>query len=247
MCADNLEDKRKLLQFDKKVIIVSGNYGSGKTEISVNFALGLRVIGNKVTIADLDLVNPYFRTREAMDVLEKNGVKVVVPTGEHFFADLPILVPQVRALIQKPEGYSVLDVGGDDVGARVLSTFSDVLTPDIYEMLFVVNISRPFTEDVAGIAKIMGEIELAAKTKVTGLVANTHLMDYTTLETLYEGYKVTLEFSEKYNIPIRFLSAMRELAYKVDPTIVKCPVLPIERLLVPPFKRRIRKSPLYYV
>ena len=114
-------------------------------------------------------------------------------------------------------------------------------------MLFVVNISRPFTENVEGIGRIMSEIEHSAQAKVSGLVANTHLMEHTTLQTLYEGYEITSKFSEKTGIPLMFLTAMRELAEQLDRSIVQCPVLPLERMLVPPFKRRIRKSPLYYV
>ena len=155
----NIDYQKNKLGFEKKILIVTGNYGSGKTEISVNLALGLKATGQPVTIIDLDLVNPYFRAREAIDVLEKNDVNVIVPSGEHYYADLPILVPQVRAKIIQPDGYVVLDVGGDDVGARVLASFSDVLTTEIYEMFFVVNISRPFTENVEGINRILREIE----------------------------------------------------------------------------------------
>ncbi|MCD4657370.1 MAG: cobalamin biosynthesis protein CbiA [Planctomycetes bacterium] len=235
------------LSFEKKILIITGNYGSGKTEISVNLALGLRASGHPVTIIDLDLVNPYFRAREAIDVLEKNEVNVIVPTGEHYYADLPILVPQVRARIIKPDGYIVLDVGGDDVGARVLASFSDVLTTEIYEMLFVANISRPFTENVEGINRILREIEASSSCKVTGLIGNTHLMEFTDANTVYNGYETTNEFSEKYKIPMKFVAVMREIADKIDKNRIKCPILPLERLLVPPFKRRIRKSPLYYV
>ena len=244
---NNIDSQNSKLGFDKKILIVTGNYGSGKTEISVNLALGLKATGQQVTIIDLDLVNPYFRAREAIDVLKKNDVNVIVPTGEHYYADLPILVPQVRAKIIQPEGYVVLDVGGDDVGARVLASFSDVLTTKIYEMFFVVNISRPFTENVEGINRILREIEAASSCEITGLIGNTHLMDYTNSKTVYSGYEITKEFSDKYDIPLKFITVMREIAEEIDKNVIKCPILPLERLLVPPFKRRIRKSPLYYV
>ncbi len=246
-CDSSQANQSSKLGFEKKILIITGNYGSGKTEISVNLALGLKASEQPVTIIDLDLVNPYFRAREAIDILEKNDVNVIVPTGEHYYADLPILVPQVRAKIIQPEGYVVLDVGGDDVGARVLASFSDVLTPENYEMFFVVNISRPFTENVEGINRILREIEASSSSKITGLIGNTHLMDYTNTETIYSGYKITNDFSEKYDIPLKFITVMREIAEKIDKNIIKCPILPLERLLVPPFKRRIRKSPLYYV
>ena len=244
---NNPKSLEQSLLSDKKLLIVTGNYGSGKTEISVNLALGLKVLGHKVTIVDLDLVNPYFRAREAMDILTKNEVEVIVPTGEHFYADLPILVPQVRAKIMRPDGFIVLDVGGDDVGARVLASFSDVLTPEIYEMFFVVNVNRPFTENVAGINRILREVETASSCQVSGLIGNTHLMDYTDPDTIYEGFEVTSDFSRQYDIPLKFTAVMREIVEKLDKSKIQSPILPLERLLVPPFKRRIRKSPLYYV
>ena len=107
------------------IVIICGNYGSGKTETAVNLAAKSRLTGKEVKIADLDLVNPYFRTREARGFLEKLGVEVVLPEKKYMHADLPILAPAVAGMIQQPAELTILDAGGDDVGVTVLAALGD--------------------------------------------------------------------------------------------------------------------------
>ena len=109
---------------EERVLLVVGSYGSGKTEVAVNLAMELALGGRDVQLADLDLVNPYFRSREARELLESAGVHVISPSGAQAFADLPIVLPEIRGLFNPPPGrLSVFDVGGDDVGARALASF----------------------------------------------------------------------------------------------------------------------------
>ncbi|HEX03958.1 MAG TPA: cobalamin biosynthesis protein CbiA, partial [Bacteroidetes bacterium] len=170
------------------VILFTGNYGSGKTEISVNVATALaRYGGHKVTIADLDLVNPYFRCREAREPMEKLGIRVVAPESDMHNADLPILLPEVRGAVANPDGFTLLDVGGDNVGATVLSSLVPTFKTRGYEMHFVLNKNRPFTDTVDGAMRLMDEIETASKLEVTHIVGNTHLMEQTTLEMAQDG------------------------------------------------------------
>ena len=148
------------------VILFTGNYGSGKTEVAVNYASWLAREGKRVQIADLDLVNPYFRVREAREPLEKLGIEVVAPAGDYHSADLPILLPQVKGLIEHPKGYTILDVGGDNVGATVLSALTTSPRPAKESSLVVSvpppalalietkpsrrNVARPIAPSVAG-------------------------------------------------------------------------------------------------
>ena len=232
---------------DRPLTIIVGNYGSGKSEIAVNLTLGLAAAGHEVRIADLDIVNPYFRCREAKAVLEGMGVGVLAPPGEAFYSDIPVIIPEIRGAIERPAGYTIFDVGGDDAGARVLSYFADVIEVGSYELLLVVNTSRPFTSDVDGIRRVMDEIEAASRLKVTAFVANTHLMDETAPETILEGYRIVRRLSEAADVPVKFCTVEAGLLDAIDRRSIDVPILTIERFLLPPFARRNRKSPLYYL
>lgn len=228
------------LYSDKKVILFTGNYGSGKTEVAVNYTANLAKRGFKVKIADLDLVNPYFRCREARQPLEEMGVTVVAPPGAYHSADLPILLPDLRGMIARPDDISILDVGGDNVGATVLASLSDVFRRIEYEMFFVVNMHRPFTDTVEGVTRIMREVEDASKLKVTALVGNTHLMDETVIEHIEKGAEFTREVSESTNLPLSFISVEEKFIDELHNSGFNYPLMPIQRMLLPPWA--VKKS-----
>ena len=135
------------------IAVFVGNYGSGKSEVAVNCALQFADGGETVRLVDLDVVNPYFRSREAVATLEAHNVEVVMPKGGLQWADLPVVLPRVKGVIAKPDGRLILDVGGDDVGARVLSSLADVLQRAEHQLLQVINSRRPFTDTVEGCLK----------------------------------------------------------------------------------------------
>jgi len=128
----------------ERILLFVGNYGSGKTEVSVSLAIRLAK-DHRVAVADLDVVNPYFRCREARGEMESRGIRVINPEGEYRAADLPIILPEIRGAVQAGEEFLIMDVGGDDVGARVLGSLADVFCGRAYAMLQVVNAKRPFT------------------------------------------------------------------------------------------------------
>jgi hypothetical protein len=152
------------------IVGIVGNYGSGKTEVSINLAVNRKRAGIDVRVADLDLINPYFRTREAKEPLNKLGIDVVVPSKEYLQADLPVVNPAIAGLIRKPAQLTLLDVGGDDAGSTVLSSLADHLRTQTVTLLQVVNPNRPFTDTVAGCLKIKSEIERSSRLTVTGLI-----------------------------------------------------------------------------
>jgi len=133
--------------YQRRVTIFVGNFGSGKTEIALNGALELAAAGSRVTLADLDVVKPYFRSRSARAILSDAGVGLLAPTGANVHADLPIIVPQIRSCLRDDHGRLILDVGGDDLGARVLGSLSDVIPFDDTDCLLVLNFRRPSTPD----------------------------------------------------------------------------------------------------
>ncbi|HVP06822.1 MAG TPA: hypothetical protein VMS71_03195 [Candidatus Acidoferrum sp.] len=223
--------------FSRGIIIIVGGYGSGKSEISVNLArLLAQSQQGPVTIADLDIINPYFRSREAAAELEAFGVTSLVPAGAHAFADLPIIIPDIRSAIEQNQGKLILDVGGDDVGARVLSSLADAFVPDTYEMLLVLNGRRPFTADVAGSMRMIAEIEASSRLKFTGIISNTHLMTDTSPAIVLEGVKLARDVARETGLRIAFVSAMNGIVDKLDADSLDLPVLRLDRALVKPWE-----------
>jgi len=223
----------------KGIVVIVGNYGSGKTEVCINLAVNRKRAGIDVRIADLDLVNPYFRTREARGPLAEMGIEVVLPPEQYLQADLPILSPQVAGMIRRPSELTLLDVGGDDVGATVLATLENELNGKSIRVLQVVNPLRPFTETVEGCLKICRQIEQAAKLVVDGIIGNANLIDETTADDINRGYDFVNELCKTSGLPLEFITVSRELLPAVDLRRFDCPVLMIERQLVPPWQKPV--------
>jgi len=228
----------------RPVTILVGHFGSGKTEIAVNLAFGLRNRGAEVTLVDLDVVKPYFRCRLAKEDLEARGVRLVAPTGDRFYADLPILVPEARTAARHGHGHGsrlIFDVGGDDPGARALGSLSGTVDRSSTEILFVVNANRPFAGDLSSLRTMLREVEAAARLDVTGLVANTHLLDETTPETVRAGIRAARELETATGLPIRFGAMQRRLAEAFggpQAMAEQLPILAMERHIVAPFAAR---------
>jgi hypothetical protein len=221
---------------DPRVIAIAGNYGSGKTEVAVNLALQLAAAGTPVQIADLDLVNPYFRCREARDLMQAHGVRVVVPPGAQIWADLPIVLPEIRGMLRPPGAtVSIFDVGGDDVGARALAALRTSITDGDYELWQVVNAKRPFTDTVAGCLAMRRAIEEASRWRVTGLLVNTHLIDDTTAETVLEGWRLACAVRDDTGLPVRAVAVMDHLADAPALSAIDAPILRLRRYMLPPW------------
>jgi hypothetical protein len=221
------------------VVIIVGNYGSGKTEVSINLAVHRKRDGVDVRIADLDLVNPYFRTREARGPLADLGIEVVLPPEQYLQADLPILSPMVAGMIRQPSELTLLDVGGNDVGAKILAALEDEFKDKSLSVLQVVNPLRPFTETIEGCLKIRAEIERASRLTVNGFIGNANLIDETTPDHIYNGYEFVQTLAEQSGLPLEFITIARGLLPLIDIRRFLCPVLPIERQLVPPWQKPV--------
>ncbi|MEE8553873.1 MAG: cobalamin biosynthesis protein CbiA [Desulfobacterales bacterium] len=222
------------------IVVIVGNYGSGKTEVSINLAVERKRAGLDVRVADLDLVNPYFRTREARAQLSELGIDVVVPPEKYLQADLPILSPVIAGLIRRPNQLTLIDAGGDDVGATVLATLADPFRDKRVQMLQIVNPFRPFTDTMSGCLKMRDDIEKASKMTVSGIVGNANLLDETVIEDIYKGYDFVKALSVESGLPLEFISVAIELLPEIDVERFSCPVLPIERQLVPPWKKAVK-------
>jgi hypothetical protein len=231
---------------DERLVMIVGNYGSGKTEVAVNLSLQLARAGRRVQIADLDIVNPYFRCREARLLMERHGIRVVVPPGPQAWADLPIVLPEIRGLLHPPEGtVTIFDVGGDDVGARVLASLRTSLGDGAYQLWQVINAKRPFTDTVDGCLAMRRAIEASSRLSVTGLLANTHLIDQTTSATVLDGWHLAHAFCDRASLPVRAVAVMEPLAAAPELRVIDAPLLRLERLMLPPWLQRRETRPSF--
>ncbi len=228
------QDPRNFIDYNDIVVIV-GNYGSGKTEVSINLAVMEKLAGKVVQVADLDLVNPYFRTREARKQLRMLGIDVILPQEHYMKADLPILTPGVAAMIRTKNILAILDVGGDGVGATVLAALSASFKSRRTKVLQVVNPFRPYTDTLKGCEKIRAEIEMTSKMKITGIVSNANMMQDTTMEHIRHGYDFILRLADQSGLPVEFITVPDTLQKTNDMTRFSCPLLTIKRQLVPPW------------
>jgi hypothetical protein len=228
-----------------RLVMVVGNFGSGKTEVAVNLAIGLSRTGRRVQIADLDIVNPYFRCREARQLMEEHAIRVVVPPGAQAYADLPIILPEIAGMLRPPGGTtSIFDVGGDDVGAKVLSSLQPSIPEGGYQLWQVINSRRPFTGTVEGCIAMQRAVEKASRLRVTGLIANSHLIEETTPETILEGWRLACRVSEETGLPVRCAAVMEQWASAPELEEIEAPVLMMRRYMLPPWIEPADSGPL---
>ena len=186
----------------KRITVFAGHYGSGKTNIAVNYALKLRKEFDRVDIADLDIVNPYFRTKDSEKQLEKRGIHLISSEYANSNVDVPAMPSEAYAIIDDTSLRAVIDVGGDDRGALALGRYAPaIIEQNDYEMLFVVNKYRPLTSDCASALRVMREIETAGGIRFTGIVNNSNLGDETTEECVLASLGYADEISKASGLP----------------------------------------------
>jgi hypothetical protein len=227
--------------FEKRVTVIVGHFGSGKTEIALNGSLDLAASSVETVLVDLDVVKPYFRSRSAIAILEEAGVGLVAPKGEHFHADLPIIVPEIRNVLVEKRAKVIMDVGGDDTGARVLGSLSNVVPTDETDCLLVLNFRRPFTRDEDEAVAMIREIEEVSRMKVTGLVSNTHLMEETTPGVVREGYRLSRTTAERAGIPLVAVAVDAAILDGLRREDFTCPLMGLRRIVKPPFEGTLRQ------
>lgn len=198
----------------KRITLFAGHYGSGKTNLAVNYALALRREGLAVSIADLDIVNPYFRTKDSAAELEAAGIDLISPAYANSNVDLPALPPQIYRLVERRERYAVMDIGGDDRGAYALGRYAPyILEENNYEMLFVANFYRPLTPDAPNALEVLREIEGAGGIPFTAIVNNSNLGWDTTPDDLRRSMAEAERLSVLSGLPVRFTSAEERVAH----------------------------------
>ncbi|HHV98812.1 MAG TPA: hypothetical protein GXX36_04440 [Clostridiaceae bacterium] len=233
--------------FDRRINIFTGHFGSGKTEVAVNFAIKLSElsrkkfehsagIDEKTAIVDMDIINPFFRTVDAKSELEKHGIWVISSIYANTNVDIPALPSEIYTLFEKKEYKVVFDVGGDDLGAKAVSRFRQEILSDDYELFFVVNVKRPMTDTPEKIKEMIYIIEESSGIKITKLVNNTNYLFDTTAEDIIEGHKMLEEVSKETGVPIAFASGLRKPLEEAG-QVIKVPLLPIGKLIKLPWEQ----------
>lgn len=207
--------------FEHRITIFTGHFGSGKTEVSVNYAFQLARSGKKTVIVDLDIVNPFFRTADAKKPLEEMGIKVIVPVYANTNVDVPSLPAQINSVFEDKSYHVVLDVGGDDLGAHILSRYNGEITREDYIHYFVVNTRRPMTRTTDEIERMVNDIQDSARLKVDSFVNNANLLGASSPEIIAEASGIIGSVSQKLNIPVGIISGMEEILkdYTGDPGV----------------------------
>ncbi|BEP28192.1 nucleotide-binding protein [Helicovermis profundi] len=216
---------------DNRIRIIIGHYGSGKTEFSVNYAMRLAKMGKKVALSDMDIVNPYFRSREKAQMMEEAGIRVISGSrGHNSNIDIPMLNGEVLAPLQDETYDLVIDVGGDSMGSRAIARYKNYFTSGNYDMFFVVNRNRPDTVDADGVLKHIKDIEETIGAKVTGLINNTHMLRETTKEDVMYGQEIVEKVSKILDIPIKYISTLEKVAQQL-PDDINGEVFPIKMFM----------------
>ena len=221
--------------FSHRISVITGHYGTGKTELAVNLALALAAEGQRVMLADLDIVNPYFRSRERRPQLEAAGVRVISSSQACSDADVPALPAELLAILENRDVLGVLDIGGDPVGARVLARFQPKIVREDYQLIYVLNANRPEVRAPEDAVSYLRSIEAITGLTCSGLVNNTHLCGETTPDQIRKGAALAEEVSRRTEIPI--LCHTAETRFLPDVSDLREPVFPIAINMKKPWER----------
>jgi len=218
---------------DKRIRLIVGHYGSGKTEFAVNYTMKLAELGRKTAIADMDIVNPYFRSREKAKMMEDAGVRVISGARGHAAnLALPMMTAEVQAPLQDESYDLVLDIGGDAAGATAAAQYKRYFKDGNYDMFCVINRYRTETSTVEGCMYQIKTIEATLGAKVTGLINTTHMLRETSVEDVMYGQELVEKVSNELDIPVRYVVALEEVA-KDLPETVEGEIFPIQMYMRP--------------
>ncbi len=217
----------------KRITLFAGHYGSGKTNIAVNYALYLKSLGEKVVVADLDIVNPYFRTRDSLNEFTEAGVRFISSQFASSNVDLPALPQDVYSILDNSDESAIMDIGGDDRGAYALGRYSDAIKAENnYEMVFVFNKYRPLSPTAEDAAEIMAEIENACHIKFTAIINNSNLGEVTTPQDVIASVPETEKLSRMTGLPVIMTTVTSDLVNNLNGKIPNLFPLTLQKKIV---------------
>lgn len=214
-------------------LVITGNFGSGKTEIALNIAFNLAEKGLNVSLTDLDVVNPYFRSREKERELKQSGVDIIFPEKLKE-ADLPVISPEINRALKADDTLAIFDVGGDEEGATALASVSEQIKNTNYEKWLIVNPLRPRTSSESKIVDTAGRISGKSGLEFTGIVANINLGQETEADLIRSKFPIVREAAAVLDIPIKYLTIPQNLTEGIEEETYPCPVFPLNLYLNPP-------------
>ena len=225
-----------MLEQLKRIIVIVGHYGSGKTNLSVNLALHMNAIGKQVALVDLDIVNPYFRSADFSELMQQHGIELISPVYARTNLDIPALTGRLDAEIDTDKTL-IIDVGGDDAGAAALGRYSaSIRNAGGCDMLYVVNAYRYLTRTAQDAAEILEEIQRASRLTATGVVNNSNLANATTAQDVAATDQFARDIAEKYGVPMLFTAVDQHIASETYALIPSGKVFPVQIFVKKPWE-----------
>jgi hypothetical protein len=225
-----------------RITILTGHFGSGKTEIAINLALNEKKIHNKTAINDLDIINPYFRSRDVSDMFEQKDIELIAPANRLATSDLPIVSGEIYRVLHDHRYRVIIDAGGDKDGAMALGQYYHEWKHLEPELLFVLNANRPYVSSLEGARYTIEQIEKAARLKVTGIINNSNIGSETSMADIKSGYEISLKLSNMLSIPLLYTTISVDLETEANCFAKSHQVMFIKRFMKLPWEDRSENS-----
>ncbi|HZK34429.1 MAG TPA: ATP-binding protein [Bacillota bacterium] len=225
-----------MILLEERLVVFTGHFGSGKTELSINYALEALDSYEKVILVDLDIVNPFFRTAEVKEELEEAGLKIYMPNFATSSVNIPSLPADMYSVFADKTAKVIFDVGGDGDGARALGVFNPYFKKEDYRMFYVVNTKRPLTSRVDQIVEMKDSIEASSRLKVTDIINNTNLSYETQPCDIIKGQLLVDRVSQETRIPIPYISATKDIIDGL-PEDLRPELFPLRLYMKPPWRQ----------